>query len=102
MVLGSHIRMGLRMDSREMGENGTQDLVTSDREMHVHYADRKVAMRRHGELVVTHGELVVQMGFHRGVVVKGFGVQLEGVSLNSSTVSCLWRRKKFRPIGARS
>jgi len=38
--------------------------------------------------LVMHGELVVQMGFHRGAVVVGFVVrlQVEGPSLNSSTV----------------
>jgi hypothetical protein len=43
--------------------------------------------------LVMHGELVVQMGFHRGVVVVGFVVRLEGPSLNSSAVSYPWRRK---------
>jgi len=44
-----HIQRGLRTDSKEMVDNETQDLATSDWEVGVENLDRKAAMCRHGE-----------------------------------------------------
>ena len=78
------------MDNTETVDNERgQGLVTLDWEMGAHPAEglgKKVAMYKHG------GQ-GAQKNFRQGGVVAAFGVQLEGLCLNSSTVSYLWHRR---------